>query len=122
MHCRPSPAPPAFAAKEKEVEDLLTHDRRTGAGREARRQSGPADRRRRALDVSEINPSQRTISQIRAMDPRPGQLKGFDDYLGLARKGLDFTPRADAHSASSASSCNRSSSTTPARAASTTRG
>ena len=29
------------------------------------------------------------------MDPRPGKLKGFDDYLSLARKGLDFTPRAD---------------------------
>ena len=26
------------------------------------------------------------------MDPRPGKLKGFDDYLSLARKGLDFTP------------------------------
>ena len=46
-------------------------------------------------DAAEINPSQRTLSQIRAMDPRPGRLKGFDDYLALARKGLDFAPRAD---------------------------
>ena len=42
----------------------------------------------------EINPSQRTLSQIRGMDPRQGKLRGFDDYLSLARKGLDFTPRA----------------------------
>jgi HK97 family phage major capsid protein len=45
-------------------------------------------------DVLEINPSQRTLSQIRGMDPRQGKLRGFDDYLSLARKGLDFTPRA----------------------------
>ena len=72
-------------------------------------------------DVSEINPSQRTLSQIRGMDPRQGKLRGFDDYLSLARKGLDFTPRAgDAVPHASASNSSRSSSTTLARAATPT--
>ena len=86
----------AFAPKEKEVEDLLTT-----IGQLERAEKHAASLARPmaggGADVSEINPSQRTISQIRAMDPRPGKLKGFDDYLGLARKGLDFTPRADGH-------------------------
>jgi HK97 family phage major capsid protein len=50
-----------------------------------------------AAAVDEINPSQRTLSQVRALDPRAGRLKGFDDYQALARKGFDFTPRADSH-------------------------
>ena len=49
------------------------------------------------FSANDINPERRTLSQIRALDPRPGRLKGFDDYLGLARKGLDFKPRADNH-------------------------
>ena len=86
----------AFAAKEAEIETLersiadLERAERRSAGL-ARPASGAG------RDASEINPSQRTISQIRAMDPRPGKLKGFDDYQALARKGLDFTPRADSH-------------------------
>ena len=83
----------AFTAKEREVEDLERTigelERAEQRAAKLARPIGGGD-----LDVSEINPSQRTISQIRAMDPRPGKLKGFDDYLGLARKGLDFTPRA----------------------------
>jgi HK97 family phage major capsid protein len=47
--------------------------------------------------VAEINPDQRTLSQIRSLDPRVGRLRGFDDYLTLARKGMEFTPRADTH-------------------------
>ena len=79
----------AFAAKERAVEDL---ERSLGALERAAKLARPIGGG--DLDVSEIDHSQRTISQIRAMDPRPGKLKGFDDYLGLARKGLDFTPRA----------------------------
>lgn len=89
-----------FAAKERaidgmesEIKDLENAERRSSAlarpvGRGGNDHGG---------DVLEINPSQRTLSQIRGMDARHGRLKGFDDYLGLARKGLDFTPRADAH-------------------------
>jgi HK97 family phage major capsid protein len=86
---------PAFAVKEKEVEDLvrtigeMERAEKLAAG--LARPVGGSD-----LDVSDVNPSQRTLSQIRAMDSRPGQLRDFSDYLGLARKGLDFTPRADA--------------------------
>ena len=82
-----------FVPKEKEVDELLTT-----IGQMERAEKHAASLARPMpgtdLDVPEINPSQRTISQIRAMDPRPGRLKGFDDYLGLARKGLDFTPHA----------------------------
>jgi HK97 family phage major capsid protein len=87
----------AYAAKEKECDSLETHIRNLEA---AQRRSaalakpvlgGGAD----PTDVSDINPSQRTLSQVRAMDPRPGRLKGFEDYLALARKGFEFTPRAD---------------------------
>ena len=86
----------AFGPKEKEVEDLLTT-----IGQLERAEKHAASLARPmpggGADVSEINPSQRTISQIRAMDARPGRLKGFDDYLSLARKGLEFTPSADTH-------------------------
>ena len=83
----------AFAAKEREVEDL---ERTIGELERAEQRAAKLARPIAGgeAEVSEINPSQRTLSQIRAMDPRPGKLKGFDDYLGLARKGLDFTPRA----------------------------
>lgn len=57
----------------------------------------PATRGANEDAVTEINPSQRTLSQIRSMDPRHGALKGFSDYLSLARKGLEFTPHADTH-------------------------
>ncbi len=83
-----------FAGKEREIEELertianLERAEQRAAGLARPIGGGPG------LDVAEINPSQRTLSQIRAMDPRPGKLKGFDDYLSLARKGLDFTPRA----------------------------
>ena len=77
---------------EAEIKDLESAERRSSAL--ARPVGGGVNDGARA---AEINPSQRTLSQIRGMDPRPGRLKGFDDYLGLARKGLDFTPRADSH-------------------------
>lgn len=48
-------------------------------------------------DTLDTNPAQRTLTQIRGMDPRVGRLRGFEDYVGLARKGLDFTSRADTH-------------------------
>ena len=86
----------AFASKEAEIATLersiadLERAERRSAGL-ARPANGTG------RDAAEINPSQRTITQIRAMDPRPGKLKGFDDYQALARKGLDFTPRADSH-------------------------
>jgi HK97 family phage major capsid protein len=85
-----------FATKEREIEDLertisdLERAEKRAAG--LARPVGGGDVVR---DIAEINPSKRTLSQIRAMDPRPGRLKGFDDYLSLARKGLDFTPTAD---------------------------
>jgi HK97 family phage major capsid protein len=86
----------AFGPKEKEVEDLLTT---IGQLERAERHAASLARPMPGggADVSEINPSQRTISQIRAMDPRAGRLKGFDDYLGIARKGLEFTPQPAAH-------------------------
>jgi HK97 family phage major capsid protein len=88
-----------FAAKERAIEGMEAEIRDLeNAERRSASLARPAGRG--ALDdggASEINPSQRTLSQIRGMDPRPGRLKGFDDYLGLARKGLDFTPRADSH-------------------------
>ena len=61
----------AFTAKEREVEDLERTigelERAEQRAAKLARPIGGGD-----LDVSEINPSQRTISQIRAMDPRPG--------------------------------------------------
>ena len=60
----------------------------------ARRNSPPSWRGRSASvrrdDVMEINPSQRTLSQIRGMDPRPGKLRGFDDYLEPGPQGAGF--------------------------------
>ena len=89
---------PAFAAREREVEDLeRTIGELERAEQRAAKLARPIAGGGAGPDVTEINPSQRTISQIRAMDPRPGKLKGFDDYLVLARKGLDFTPRAASH-------------------------
>jgi len=85
---------PAFAAKEAEIATLertigeLDRAEKLAAKLARPIGAGPGD------DVMEINPSQRTLSQIRGMDPRQGRLRGFDDYLSLARKGLDFTPRA----------------------------
>jgi HK97 family phage major capsid protein len=85
----------AFADKEREVEELeRTIAELERAEARSARLARPLGMQGAGADVAEINPSQRTLSQIRAMDPRPGKLKGFDDYLSLARKGLDFTPRA----------------------------
>jgi HK97 family phage major capsid protein len=85
----------AFADKEREVEDLeRTISELERAEARSARLARPLGTQGAGADAAEINPSQRTLSQIRAMDPRPGKLKGFDDYLSLARKGLDFTPRA----------------------------
>lgn len=88
-----------FAVKEREIDkmegeikDLESAERRSASL--ARPVAGGTNDGARA---AEINPSRRTLSQIRGMDPRAGQLRGFDDYLSLARKGLDFTPRADTH-------------------------
>ena len=85
-----------FAAKEAEIGQLeatlrdLERAERRSAGL-ARPAGGPG------MDpAADINPMQRTMSQIRAMDPRE-RLKGFDDYMALARKGLDFQPRAGDH-------------------------
>lgn len=83
-----------FAAKEAEVAQLERTigelDKAEKLAAKLARPIGSPD----PGDVLEINPSQRTLSQIRGMDPRQGKLRGFDDYLSLARKGLDFTPRA----------------------------
>ena len=88
----------AFAAKAREVEDLeRTIGELERAEQRAAKLARPISGAGTGQDMAEINPSQRTISQIRAMDPRAGKLRGFDDYLGLARKGLDFAPRAAAH-------------------------
>ena len=83
-----------FAAKESEIgnlertiADLERHEKRAAS---LARPIGGGDP---VQDVTEINPSQRALSQIRGMDPRP-RLRGFGEYLSLARKGLDFTPRA----------------------------
>lgn len=93
--------PKSYAAKEKECDDLESQikllekaQKRNAALARPATLGGNDDG---SAGVAEINPSQRTLSQIRGMDQRVGQLRGFDDYLGLARKGLDFAPRADTH-------------------------
>lgn len=45
---------------------------------------------------SDVNPMERTLSQVRAMGPQ-GKLKKFDAALELARKGFGFTPSREAH-------------------------
>lgn len=90
--------PKAFAAKEKQCDDLEAKIKlaekaqaRSAALARPAGGAGPAN-------VDEINPGERTLQAIRSLDPRKGQLKGgFTDYLSIARKGLDFTPRADTH-------------------------
>jgi len=85
----------AYTAKEKECDALeaqivnLEKAQQRSAKLAKPLLGSPSD------DASEINPEQRTISQVRAMDPRPGKLKTFDDYVGLARKGFDFAPKPD---------------------------
>jgi len=87
--------PKAYGSQEKVCDDLeaqiklaeKAQKRSAGLARPAGGSSG---------EVDEINPMQRTLTQVRGMDPR-ARLRGFDDYLGLARKGFDFTPKADQH-------------------------
>ena len=88
-----------FGEKEREIEEIERKivDLERAQARSARlarpaRLGGNDDG-----GLEDINPMQRTMTQIRGMDPRQGRLRSFDDYLGLARKGLDFTPRADTH-------------------------
>jgi HK97 family phage major capsid protein len=88
-----------FAVKEREIEEIERKiiDLEKAQARQAKL-ARPAPRGGNDDDgAEEINPMQRTLSQIRGMDPRPGKLRGFDDYLGLARRGMEFTPRADTH-------------------------
>ncbi len=85
---------PDFAAKEAEVGLLEKHIRELETAEAyAAKVARPIGGGPGLDNVLEINPSQRTLTQIRGMDPRPGKLRGFDDYLSLARKGLDFTPK-----------------------------
>ena len=86
---------PKFAAKEAEcaqlsaeIGDLETAERRMA---DLARPIGGG-----SPDGAAVNPMQRTLSQVRGMDPRP-ILRGFDDYMALARKGYDFTPTASGH-------------------------
>jgi len=88
--------PKGYAAKERECDDLEAQIKL--AEKTEKRSAALARPGGREVDAAdEINPSQRTLTQVRATDPRQGRLKGFDDYVGVARKGFDFTPRADAH-------------------------
>jgi HK97 family phage major capsid protein len=83
---------PEFAKAVKECDDLATRIRDlTDAQARSAALARPAGAG--VGEITEINPSERTLSQIRGMAPR-GKLRGFDDYLSLARKGLDFTPHA----------------------------
>ena len=88
-----------FAAKETEIKTLqrtiadLEAAERVSASLARPVQSAGFD----GADFSDINPSQRTLSQIRGMDPRQGRLRGYGDYVSLARKGLEFTPGASTH-------------------------
>ena len=55
-----------------------------------------------AATDAEINPSQRTFGQVRAMDPREGLLgrsanDRFGEYVSLARRGYEFTPDRSRH-------------------------
>jgi len=84
-----------FAQAERQIDDL---ERQIADMERAQRRAASLSRPvGEGSAVDEINPMQRTMTQIRAMDPRPGKLKGFDDYLNLARKGMDFTPSRDIH-------------------------
>ena len=82
-----------YAVKEKECDQLEAKiaDLEKVEARQARlsKPAGGGGGDRTGLEG--VNPSERTLSQIRALDPRP-RLRGYDDYLNLARKGLDYTP------------------------------
>jgi HK97 family phage major capsid protein len=88
-----------FATKEREIADIERKiaDMEKVQARQAKLARPALRGGNDDLGLEDINPMQRSLSQIRGMDPRPGKLRGFDDYLGLARKGLEFTPRADTH-------------------------
>ena len=78
-----------IAQMEQEIKDLeRAQSRSASLARPAQR--GEMD------DIMAVNPSQRTLGQIRGMAPA-GRLRDFGEYLSIARKGLDFTPRADTH-------------------------
>ena len=88
-----------FGEKEREIDDI---ERKIADLENAQRRSAalarPAGRGGNDDgDLLEINPSLRTLSQVRALDHRRGKLGGFDDYVSIARKGFEFQPRADSH-------------------------
>ena len=90
--------PKAYHAQEKVCDDLeaqikLAEKTMQRSERLARPAGSGSDG-----PVGQINPMERTLTQVRSLDPRDGKLKGgFDAYLALARKGFDFTPHADTH-------------------------
>lgn len=87
--------PKAFEAKEAELEELKGKlARALKAQRAAAALAQPLGGQG---DPAEVNPQDRTLSQIRAMHPHQGRLKGYEDYLALARKGLEFTPDRSVH-------------------------
>jgi HK97 family phage major capsid protein len=81
----------AIDALERQIADLERAQRRSAA------LARPAGATGSLGAVDETNPMERTLTQIRAMEPARGKLRGFDDYLALARKGLEFTPARDTH-------------------------
>jgi HK97 family phage major capsid protein len=79
---------PEIAALQREIADLERHQSlMMRAANPTQSLNG---------DLSDVNPHERTLTQVRALDPR-SKLNGYDAYLDLARKGFEFTPRADSH-------------------------
>jgi HK97 family phage major capsid protein len=87
----------AFGQKELEIDDIerKISDLEKAQGRAARL-AQPLGHGANGEGFGDVNPLQRTLSQVRALDPR-SKLGGFDDYLSIARKGFEFQPRADQH-------------------------
>lgn len=88
----------AYAAKEGDIAVLEAQITRAESAqqRQAALARPVAGQAAGAAQGDEVNPSQRTLSQIRAM--AGGQvMRGYDDYLVLARRGLDLTPGRQTH-------------------------
>lgn len=90
----------AYAQTETEIAEIrgqIERMERAQAAQAALARPVPGASGDGARGAEEVNPSERTMSQIRGMDPRPGKLRGFDDYLSLSRRGLEFTPDRSRH-------------------------
>lgn len=83
----------AFGEKEGEIEDI----QRKIADLERHQKHQSSLARPAGEELAVINPSLRTLSQVRALGGPTRRLANFDDYLSVARRGYEFTPRRDAN-------------------------